>query len=609
MKKSIIHKIEKAIETGKSIDIHFGNGGRIKWERKLPFLLVYRSSNIKNSLVANLIKSEVSFLVTNSQTNFESEIVAHLTQFSKSMALTYRSVIIMEIWENPNNSTHFKILAGKGKTEEAVKSLKNSLQGYTSNLALTVKIENTKERHPAHLAPLMTLSQCRAAGVSLIGLEIPDVFRDKETDQLFPMLIKEFQMFFSSMIRKAIFEFLRVQTSFDLPHYMALGTTTIDDQALTIEKQLLEIEDQYQFLLLISPINALEANRLYLNSERKTAPKFIYRILPIDPDQLKEELFKVPIRSIDDPIIKELLLEKREELEKQITMLKERGSRHFMHSSIRLYDAVDASLYYQAIQLLESFDKEADNEEDWVDAESFRKAALEEIKRYQNLSPSFCPEVLIKDDIIGLLVSKGNLYIGKSLKIPKKQLEALIHHEIGTHSLTYFNGTQQPLKQLSSGLAAYDELQEGLAVFAEYLCGGLTVNRLKVLAGRVIAAHCLTEGMNFQATFNTLINKHDFDAVTAFDITARIHQAGGFTKDIIYLRGLIKLLNYIAKGNDIELLFIGKIAFEHTSLIKDLKIREIIKPPTLLPRYLKIPSCIQRLHKAKAGIELTELVQ
>src|SRR5690606_1067345 len=112
--------------------------------------------------------------------------------------------------------------------------------------------------------------------------------------------------------------------------------------------------------------------------------------------------------------------------------------------------------------------------------------------------PKLDATVSIKSDVVGLMVSKGQLIIGASFKTPVNRVEALIHHEVGTHILTFYNGKAQPLKQLSNGLADYDELQEGLAVFSEYLVGGLTKERLRLLAGRVIAAKSLIEGGDFK---------------------------------------------------------------------------------------------------------------
>ncbi|MCH5599357.1 flavohemoglobin expression-modulating QEGLA motif protein [Niabella ginsengisoli] len=60
----------------------------------------------------------------------------------------------------------------------------------------------------------------------------------------------------------------------------------------------------------------------------------------------------------------------------------------------------------------------------------------------------------------------------------------MLQHEIGTHVVTYYNGKAQPLELFSIGVPGYEELQEGLAVLAEYLNDGLTNSRMRTLAAR-----------------------------------------------------------------------------------------------------------------------------
>ena len=206
------------------------------------------------------------------------------------------------------------------------------------------------------------------------------------------------------------------------------------------------------------------------------------------------------------------------------------------------------------------------------------------------------------------MVSKGQVLIGESFKVPTNRVEALLHHEVGTHVLTYYNGKAQPLKQLHNGWANYDELQEGLAVLTEYLTGGLTRGRLRLLAARVVAAHSLVEGADFCDTFHELNHVYGFDLGTAFDVTARIHQGGGCTKDIIYLRGLIRLLKYLKEGGDIEPLFVGKIAEKHIPLMEELRYRKILKPIPVYPRYLQQEEAISRLKKARQGLSVYDLL-
>src|SRR5690606_5922389 len=280
-------------------------------------------------------------------------------------------------------------------------------------------------------------------------------------------------------------------------------------------------------------------------------PQFLYRILPIDPDHLKEQLYQIKVRSIEDPTLGYLYREKREEIDKQLTMLSERGTKNFMYSSIRLYDSEDPELLQQAKDILRKFPSEHKMTQHWADCHDLARAARDEITSYKEFFPELDSTVALKHDIIGMMVSKGQVLIGESFKVPQNRVEALIHHEVGTHVLTYYNGKAQPLKLLYSGFADYDELQEGLAVLSEYLTGGLTRGRLRLLAARVVAGHSLTEGADFCETFHELTGEYGFEIGTAFDVTARIHQGGGCTKDIIYLRGLIELMDYLKQGGEL----------------------------------------------------------
>ncbi|MEJ2501464.1 MAG: DUF1704 domain-containing protein, partial [Campylobacterales bacterium] len=88
---------------------------------------------------------------------------------------------------------------------------------------------------------------------------------------------------------------------------------------------------------------------------------------------------------------------------------------------------------------------------------------------------------------------------------------------------------------------------------------------------------------------------YGFKPKTAFTITTRIFRGGGLTKDAVYLRGLLDILDYIAKGGAIEPLYVGKIAANHIPLVEELLYREILSRPPLFPRYLQEPEAAARL--------------
>ena len=242
-------------------------------------------------------------------------------------------------------------------------------------------------------------------------------------------------------------------------------------------------------------------------------------------------------------------------------------------------------------------------------ANAFAQKAEEEINYYKQFFPEMQSKVQIRDDITGLMVSRGNLFLGKKIKIPKRRVDALLQHEIGTHIVTYVNGKAQPFQQLYAGLAGYDELQEGIAVLTEYLVGGLTTARLRLLAGRVIAANNLIDGATFIDTFRELNGKFGFTQRIAYIITARIYRGGGLTKDAVYLRGLMNILKYFAIGGELEPLLIGKISSTHVPIIKELQARKVLKPLALRPRYLENEMAVEKLKELKNGLSVIDLIK
>ena len=203
--------------------------------------------------------------------------------------------------------------------------------------------------------------------------------------------------------------------------------------------------------------------------------------------------------------------------------------------------------------------------------------------------------------VSGLFVSRGRLLINADLEVPPSRMKALLAHEVGTHLLTYYNGLLQPFKQLSAGLAGYEELQEGLAVLAEYLVGGLSRGRMRQLAGRVVAVRHLTDGASFVDTFRSLCRDYGFGNLAAYRITMRVYRGGGLTKDAIYLRGLEAILEYVKKGGDLNPLLVGKMAVEHIAIIKELQYRKVLIPAPIVPRYLQDASALERLEQLRSG--------
>jgi uncharacterized protein (TIGR02421 family) len=389
-----------------------------------------------------------------------------------------------------------------------------------------------------------------------------------------------------------------------------------------VDQQLCEVAESFDFILQATPINSETAWQEFSHKGHKRPPTFLYRPLPYHPRLLKRRLFDIAIERVEDPTLAHLFWEKQAELDRQLTSLNDLNTPNFLYSSHQLYGAPDAALIALARDLLVAAGPEiarntsADDcsedgcaAGDHVPAAAVVDRAREEIDYYRQRLPAFTASVELSDRIAaGMMVSRGKLLVSTTLKLAPESIAPLLHHEIGTHLLTYYNGRCQPLKQLSTGLAGYDELQEGLAVIAEHLGGGLSVSRIRTFAGRVIAVASMASGKSFMETYQQLHEEFHFSARQSFVTTLRAHRGGGLTKDLIYLRGLRDLLRYLEGGHDLEPLYVGKISLVHLPFVQELRLRGIIRPPSLLPRFWDDGSFRERLDACR-GMTVLQLIQ
>ncbi|CAM3368599.1 flavohemoglobin expression-modulating QEGLA motif protein [Aequorivita lipolytica] len=597
------------LKPGERTVMDLPHGGYLFLEHDVPFLIIYRNIPDDKATI-RLARTGASYLILGKE-HFD-YFKEFLNELTKKMSARFGSFILMEIFCGAPGSTEFVILGPSHKLPVSLEVLRDELDKVESRRyggqLLTARIEKTKQRQSQTKQAFFSIEEIKDYGGTMIGLEVPPVYRDVEGN-VYPLYFRKFREGFAAAIHKAVFEFIRVQTSSDLESFAALGKRKIHEEVFKIDRGLTEIESSYQFLLLVSPVNIQSMRERFFETNFEELNAYHYRLLPIDPDILKRKLYDLRIDEIDDPAISFLFDEKREEIDQQLTMLKERGSKNFFYRSVRLYQGLDKKIVSEAETILQNIseDKYQENTKT-LDAKAFGRMAEAEFDFFRIQAPDYTCRVHIREDVNVMMVSKGELYLPADYTLTKSEASALIQHEVGTHALTYYNGSQQPLSQLSQGLADYDSLQEGIAVLSEYLIGGLTGNRLRTLAGRVIAGEALLDGADFKEVFNLLYSKYNFSKEPAFNITSRIFQGGGFLKDIIYLKGLVELRDYLVQGGNLEFLLSGKFALKHVPMIKDLTDRGLLYPPKIKPRYLNEVGFKEKMAKLRQGISISEMV-
>ena len=373
----------------------------------------------------------------------------------------------------------------------------------------------------------------------------------------------------------------------------ALRTVSVED--LAIDHSLAQMSRSMRFLLDVTPVNSDEIKADFV-AGRVSEPHFEYRPIESDPEVLKQVVANIDVASVQDATLASLLRGKHRELTLQLDMLLARDTDDFRQLSTELYGGASPRLREQAEEILQGVPRpEAKGEK--VTADEFLELAQAEIEYYTEVDPDIEMHAEVRDEVNGVMVSGDTLLIDPDSVIQRSRAVALLQHEVGTHLVTQVNGSAQPIQTLGTGLAGYDETQEGLAVLAEIGCGGLTAFRLRQLAARVITVNHMLAGASFVDAWRELVDA-DFPAASAFTTVMRAYRSGGLTKDAIYLRGLVDLLEHLARGGSLEHLWLGKFSLDDLPLIDSLADNEVLTPARILPRWLEDPGAAARLEAA-----------
>ena len=597
--------------------------GLLNIDRRLPFLLVYRPvPRESSSLFSTILSGGASYLIAPTPTRSRGWTGRLIAAITKELSDGFGSFLIIELWPSASLDHESNMAAALAKpgfkvhygpaeqSSGTVRRLVSSLQLITimKQKAVVERLPVTRTSRPG-LPQLLPPKVRTETDVTLLGIEVAPIYIDPETGDVLPLVARSLARLVARSLQQGAFEFAQAETSDRSMHYHALGRRSFVAAVKRVDQQLAAVAESFDLLLAVTPVNSEAAFRTFRRSKFERAPRFHYRPILVDPDLLKRQLWDIKIERVEDPVLDHLFRDKRRELDLKLTLLADREGGRFLHTSMSLYGRITDDLRSSATSILQNVPaRDGARAQKQVSAAQFVIRAQEEFGRLRQIPAQMNGQIIVDKDVSSLMVSSGNLIVGADMSFPRNRVEPLIQHEVGTHVVTYWNGRAQPFKLLATGLAGYDELQEGLAVFAEYLVGGLTAGRLRTLAARVEAVAARLNGASFVETFRLLNDGFGFSKRMAFMITMRVFRGGGLTKDAVYLRGLQSVINYLAKGGRLDTLFVGKIAAEHTSVIEELQRRQVLNPPPFRPSYLDQPDSHYRIERIKTNPSPADLV-
>ncbi|MGB5813167.1 MAG: tyrosine/phenylalanine carboxypeptidase domain-containing protein [Polyangiales bacterium] len=601
--------------------------GRLNIDRPLPFIAVHIAPDDRRDAGTHeLVTTEASYLYASADSGGRKRAgtLVHALAETVRPAFGNQFLIVAVVSRPPE---HSPVTANSKESPQPAFRLFSSSPGYNIDSIMEVLERHLKAvevggrravvevvqnggEFPHRDRPLLNSEAMRRLGCAQITIEVEPIYQMDGGGDVYPAVLKQLRRRLGPALKHAFFYFAERDTSLHPKNFQSLGRRALVKAVWDVDTQLDEVASRFDLLLEVNPINTEAVWNGFRQSHFEKVPPFRYRPLSVDPVLAKRKLYSIPLERIEDPTISFLFSQKQEELDRQLTMLHDRGTPRFLLGSILLYERVSKELVRSAEEILEQISSttRAPGGGGTIPVEEFAKQARAELEHYRSIWDGVDATVEVVPGVSsGLMVSKGRLLVPSRSRIPRNRVDALIQHEIGTHLVTYYNGKAQRFTQLRNGFAGYEELQEGIAVLAEYLAGGMTPARLRTLAARVIGVDALTNGASFVDVFR-LLCRYGFSRQQAFNITIRIFRGGGLIKDCIYLRGLLTVLEYLKKGGEFEPLFVGKIAAKHIPIVRELQSRKVLDAPKFLPRYVTRDSCQERLQLVRQGLNVYELL-
>lgn len=620
--QDLVSAVVERLKAGNRVRRTLAGGGRLHVDRPLPFMVVYRSPSGRDDAgTRRLILGQPSYLAVPADAQ-EAALQQFVASIVEPLSKSFGAFLIVEIWSLPESETEedpsadlhdrgprFRLVTPDPQNDlAAVQTLIRELEHLTlDGPATSVEHVDGKSAAPPGLPPLLDPVTANQLDCYVVGVEIEPIYRDRTSGAVYPQAVRDLALQLGDALRHAFFRFSHEMTELRPASPLGLGRRAVVRAVRAVDEELSIICDAYDFLLSVTPVNATDAWETFRSGGYADEPTFRYRRLTHDPELLLRKLYAVPLEDMEDPTLERIYREKVREVARQLTMLAERNTHRFLYGSLQLYGEVEDELLRLAEGILVGVAEDEGEDERSVGAHEFAKLAGRFLDDFRSRTDGATGSLEIRDDVSSVMVTKGRLLIPSTFRVTPRRALALAHHEAGTHVLTWANGAAQPLALLHTGLAGYEELQEGLAVLSEFLVGGLNRSRLRLLAGRVVAAARVIDGESFAAIFDELTTTHGLALRAAFSTTMRARRSGGLTKDIIYLRGLKKLLEYLAGDGDIEILFLGKMSLRHVPLVQELLAREVLRSAPLRPPCLDVPGAGEKLEWLREGRTVLDL--
>ncbi len=330
-------------------------------------------------------------------------------------------------------------------------------------------------------------------------------------------------------------------------------------QLQDLDKKLMNIEKKLLILKYIRPVNIATEKHIFIEKKGDYIPRFEYNELSFDPRKTLAELEKIQVPDIP---YSEIYARKKEEMFYKLQFF----------IAFQEQNTADMTLYSEKIfgkihdeYFLTSKERIAARHHIVPEKDFLSFADVQEyLKKFAHI---YHTKIRLKSwDIPARFTMKGDtLIMREDAKVGKKEIRAVIAHEIEGHYLRKLNGKKSDLSIMHKGGAYYIETDEGIAIY----------NQNRFLSSEDAKYYSLYERYYFlyyglKHSYKKFISHlaeyyhHDYEKVFRYMLRVKRgfedpSKDGACMKDVVYVNGYHAVEEYILNGWSIEDLYLGKL--------------------------------------------------
>ena len=341
---------------------------------------------------------------------------------------------------------------------------------------------------------------------------------------------------------------------------------------------------------------------MFFRNKGEKLPEVKYK--PYDFTAVTNDLSQAR-RLLQDSAYDGWFLKKAKEIELSANLLANCGTREFFNISAQIYGLPNSKLHDGSttpLDLVCKFEAIIDSfQKDPVKNVQLERISADEMcarisRTVKNTFGNLAPEVIVVDELSAKATATSRkIKIRKKARFFEKDVQQLINHEALVHVATTINGRAQgSMRILGANYGAVTKTQEGLAVFSEFITGSIDIERMRRIVDRVLAIRMAIDGADFIEVYRFFMERTDLKN-QAFENARRVFRGGvmtggaPFTKDIVYLDGLIRVHNFFrsavsrSREDVLRLVFAGKMELDDIPIIAKMAKNGLVKTPKFIP--------------------------